>query len=146
MMSAREEPNSGCWFWMGSATEYGRLRWDNREALAHRISYTLARGPIPDGLQLDHLCRNIRCVNPAHLEPVTNRGNTLRGVNSAAINARKTHCKRGHVLAGDNLRADKVAVGWRGCAACRRTPPPAGTMLGQPITAAERDRISKDGP
>jgi hypothetical protein len=82
---------------------------------AHRVSYVLAHGSIPDGLQLDHLCRNKLCVNPTHLEAVTARENTLRGVSVAAVNAKKTHCPRGHELSGSNLLAYRKV---RSCRAC----------------------------
>jgi hypothetical protein len=70
-------------------------------------------------LTLDHLCRNKACVNPAHLEPVTNRENVLRGVGLSAENARKTHCKRGHPLSGDNVVVSKGGRKRR-CVACER--------------------------
>lgn len=94
------EPNSGCWIWVGGRQEgYGRT-WDGtRRQLAHRFSYELERGPIPDGLQLDHLCRNPWCVNPWHLDPVTNRENARRG-RTGWVNREKTHCARGHPYDG----------------------------------------------
>jgi hypothetical protein len=79
-----------CWNWAGSidVCGYGRL-WDGtRTVRAHRFSYELLVGPIPEGLVLDHLCRNTRCVNPEHLEAVTHRDNLLRGFGAAAKRAR----------------------------------------------------------
>ncbi len=75
-------------------------------------------GPIPDGLYVDHLCRTPACINPAHMELVTNGENVLRGVCPAALNARKTHCKRGHPLDGANLRI--LVSGGRNCRECNR--------------------------
>src|SRR5213593_4533327 len=68
-----------CWRWTGSQRRggYGRVRIGGRDFVAHRVAYELTIGPIPDGLQLDHLCRNRLCVRPAHLEPVTGQVNTL---------------------------------------------------------------------
>lgn len=85
--------------------------------LAHRVAYEMLVGPIPEGKQLDHLCRQRTCWNPAHLEVVTGRENTLRGVGRTAVNAAKTHCSRGHELAGDNLY---VHDGQRKCRACKK--------------------------
>lgn len=109
-----------CWEWRAyrSADGYGRFNATrHRPENAHRIAYRLTVGPIPDGLQLDHLCRNRACVNPQHLEPVTVRDNVLRGVSTAASRARQTHCKRGHELSGANLRID--GRGFRRCNACK---------------------------
>jgi hypothetical protein len=79
--------------------------------------YEALVGPIPDGLFLDHTCRNRNCVNPQHLDPVTNKENILRGEGSPAKNARKTHCKNGHPLKGENLvRGSK---GERVCRTCK---------------------------
>lgn len=76
-------PFTGCWWFVELGREnrngYARLRWQGRELMAHRLSYEAHVGPIPDGLVLDHTCRNRCCVNPAHLEPVTVQVNTLRG-------------------------------------------------------------------
>ena len=90
----------GCWLWTASQTSkgYGQIkRMDQRKPMpAHRAVWLAVVGPIPDGLTLDHLCRVRLCVNPDHLEPVTNRENILRGESMSAIHARKTHCPRGH--------------------------------------------------
>ena len=98
------EPMSGCWLWVGARTaiSYGCLRVGSKHTgsrvsvTAHRISYEIHRGPIPAGLQIDHLCRVPSCVNPGHLEAVTPRVNVLRGVGWAAVNAAKTTCPQGH--------------------------------------------------
>lgn len=87
-----------CWRWSGSVDRngYGRMSVGHVNRTAHRISYELFKGSIPEGLQIDHLCRVRDCVNPDHLEAVTGRMNTLRGYSPSAIHARKTHCPRGH--------------------------------------------------
>ena len=86
----------GCWVWTGEILEhgYGRVSWGPHRYPAHRVAYELYVGPIPEGMQLDHLCRNRRCVNPAHVEPVTCRENLLRGNTRAAANAAKIVCTR----------------------------------------------------
>ena len=106
------EPNSGCWLWLdGLVRGYGQffLKCHPNKSrrkivvMAHRYSYEIARGPIPTGLTLDHLCRNKCCVNPDHLEPVTLRENIQRG--AAGANSRmKTHCPAGHPYTGENLK------------------------------------------
>lgn len=114
---------SGCWEWRGATNSkgYGCLRVDGKAWLAHRYSYTLAFGEIPPGLTLDHLCRNIVCIHPEHLEPVPSRTNTLRSSGPTAVNARRTTCRNGHPLAGANLLVDRK--GYRNCRACRRSYP-----------------------
>lgn len=88
---------------------------DGRMYHSHRVAYELAKGPIPPGLQLDHLCRNPRCCNPEHLEPVTCRENVLRGVGIPAQRARMTHCDRGHELTPENI---VPSAGYRRCRTC----------------------------
>ncbi|WP_096302916.1 HNH endonuclease signature motif containing protein [Jatrophihabitans sp. GAS493] len=97
-----------CWEWRGyrQPLGYGRFRVEGRKTLAHRYAYELLVGPIPDGLSLDHLCRNPPCVNPAHLEPVTHRENVLRGEGPAAHHATKTHCPSGHAYSSENTVVD----------------------------------------
>lgn len=101
------EPMSGCWLWSGSLNGNGYGWFCLFARLAHRVSYTALVGLIKERT-LDHLCRTISCVNPDHLEDVSGRTNILRSPTSpSAVNARKTHCKRGHALTPDNLRPVK---------------------------------------
>ena len=97
-------PNEECWLWTGASFEngYGVFWFEGTNIRAHRFSYEEARGPIPEGLALDHLCRTRGCVNPAHLEAVSLRENILRGEGITARNARKTHCKHGHEFTPGN--------------------------------------------
>lgn len=113
------EPNTGCWLWNRSCSGdgYGRVRYNRRQVGAHRLFYELAKGAIPPGLTIDHLCRVITCVNPDHMEVVPIRVNTLRGTSPIAENARKTRCKRGHEFTPENTFVPHQ--GGRQCAACR---------------------------
>jgi hypothetical protein len=93
----------GCWLWTASTTRgYGTLTIDGRHTYAHRFSYELHVGPIPPGLDIDHLCRTPACVNPAHLEPVTHRENLRRGMAPSAKAAREGVCQRGHLFTPEN--------------------------------------------
>lgn len=128
---------SPCWIWMGGlnnkrygqfAIKIGRYVGKDKTGwgmkLAHRFSYEIARGPVPDGLVLDHLCRMPSCVNPDHLEPVTQIENCRRGLSgspethpSAALNRAKTHCPRGHAYDAENTYTNKR--GQRCCKICK---------------------------
>jgi hypothetical protein len=110
----------GCWVWQRARQRngYGKARLSERDWLAHRLSYEAHIGPIPDGMQIDHLCRNRACVKPAHLEPVTVRQNLLRGQGVTAREAAQTHCIHGHPFTGPNLYLDPR--GRRQCRQCRR--------------------------
>jgi hypothetical protein len=114
------ETTDTCWLWRGGPKDpgvYGQFTLHGRQELAHRFAYESLVGPIPSRHTLDHLCRNPRCVNPEHLEPVTHRENILRGTSPAAANARKTHCPRGHPYDEENT---VMYRGGRYCRACRR--------------------------
>ena len=129
---------AGCWLWTASLTKagYGQISSGPRPhtmLYAHRLVYEALVGPIPEGLELDHLCRNPACCNPAHLEPVTHRENVQRGEageKSGAQQRAKTHCKHGHPLSGENLYVDPR--GHRGCRICRNA-------------ATARSNAQKDG-
>ena len=100
---------------------YGILwRGEGKYLMAHLTSYEHHIGPIPDGLVLDHLCRNRACINPDHLEPVTIKENVLRGEGPSAINARKTHCHKGHEYTPQNTIIVKQ-TGARACRTCTNT-------------------------
>lgn len=131
-----KEAPDGCWLWTGTP---GRLGYatikmggrDGRNVLVHRWSYERCVGPIPTGLDLDHKCHTESetclggktclhrlCVNPEHLEPVTERENSIRSLGPSGINHRKTHCIRGHEFSEENTRI--VRGGGRSCRACAR--------------------------
>lgn len=114
-----EDPETGCWEWRAGKTHgYGITSLGRDSRGAHRIAYELVVGLLPDGLTLDHLCRNRGCVNPAHLEPVTNRENVLRGVGIPAEFAKRTHCSKGHPFTADNLMPPKPYRHGRHCRIC----------------------------
>jgi hypothetical protein len=118
-VDAKIEKTGNCWVWTGaiSTAGYGTA-WDReewRKVLVHRVVFERDRGPIPEGLQLDHLCRNTACCNPFHLEPVTVRENVVRGLQARG---RWDRCSHGHKMEGDNLHIGPG--GRRVCRACRR--------------------------
>jgi len=113
---SKVEKTNGCWNWVaGTSNGYG-IFWFNKTYVgAHRISYQLKYGIIPNDKVLDHLCRNPLCVNPDHLELVTDKENVLRGAGPCAQNARKTHCKRGHEFTLENTYYDKIGRHCKNC-------------------------------
>lgn len=116
------DEETGCWVWQGAlARGYGYVRIAGRLYRAHRAMYEREVGEIPDGLELDHLCRNTACINPEHLEPVTHAENCRRGRQGDWQKA-KSHCPKGHPYSGDNLRVYRRKSGglMRVCRACRR--------------------------
>jgi hypothetical protein len=115
----RVEKTETCWLWKGSCTSegYGQIQMGRRFKLAHRYAYELLCGPIPDGKVLDHLCRVTACVNPDHLEAVTDRINSLRGISPSAKNAQKTACVNGHPFTAENTY---TYGGHRVCKTCSR--------------------------
>ncbi len=118
----RIDADGDCWEWTGAKHEsgYGRYRMGGRDGrfwYVHRLVWELLVGPIPDGLHIDHLCRNRLCCNPDHLEPVTPAENTRRSPSWNGESA-KTHCPYGHPYSGDNLQTQGRRKHWRRCAAC----------------------------
>ncbi len=121
----RRASGDECWLWTGALNRrgvgYGVLGLScspRRNVYAHRLSYELVSGQIPDGLEIDHLCRVPQCVNPSHLEAVTKRVNCLRSESPFARHARKTHCPQGHEYNEANTR--RSARNERSCRACAR--------------------------
>ena len=118
---AKVDKTEGCWLWTAYVNRdgYGRVSFNQTMRLAHRVAYELLVGPIPSGLELDHLCRVPACVNPAHLEPVTHQENIRRGTAGQRCKERAaavTHCPQGHPYDEENtfIRRD----GRRRCKAC----------------------------
>lgn len=121
--------HGGCWRWTGAMNScgYGNLciRYSpfvRGNVQAHRFGYWTHIGPIPGDLPLDHLCRNRWCVNPWHLEPVTDRTNILRGTGMGGRNSRKTHCHNGHEYSQSNTISYRLPSGFTGrrCRICVR--------------------------
>jgi hypothetical protein len=114
---------NGCWECSGTRNEKGYALVQvagKRNRRVHRVVYELLIGPISPGLVPDHTCWNPWCANPLHLEPVTNRENTLRGISPNAANARKTHCKNGHEFTEENAFRRTDRPGRRECRICRK--------------------------
>jgi len=112
------EPMSGCWLWMENVdtSGYAQFSIKGKNRGAHRLSYERHRGEIPAGLQIDHLCRVRSCVNPDHMEMVTQQENMRRGIPRCA---KITHCPKGHAYDAQNTWIDKT--GRRHCRECRTT-------------------------
>ena len=106
-----------CWLWTGSSERgYGRIYIGNKTYRAHRFVYELLKGKIPEGLELDHLCRQRNCVNPEHLEPVTHIENLRRSLPFRKVNA---YCKRGHEMTPDNITHRNKNDNSRVCIKCK---------------------------
>ncbi len=115
---ALPEPTSGCWLWMGALSNvgYGQFRLDGKTVLAHRVAVILDGRELPPGLTVDHRCSQRRCVNPRHLDVVTQRENTLRSSGPTATHAKQDACLRGHAYTEENtIRRPKG----RECRTCR---------------------------
>ena len=112
------EKTETCWVWNGSKNKgknsYGYIWFNRKNTLVHRIMYQIHKGDIPDGKEIDHLCRNKGCVNPDHLEAVSHRENMLRA-NVGWKCREKTHCPKGHEYTPENTR---ITHGSRSCKAC----------------------------
>lgn len=119
-MIAKLALDGECWAWTGVTDRKGYARFrgpDYRRVFVHRFAYEMAVGPIPDGLTIDHLCRNRSCCNPAHLEPVTMAENIRRGT-QGQFQRRKTHCPSGHPYDEENTYVPPS--GERQCRTCKR--------------------------
>ena len=109
-----------CWEWQGYVTHYGYGTYGHDNYMAHRVVYELFNEQLESNMFLDHLCRNRKCVNPSHLEPVTLVENVMRGESIHAKNARKTHCKRGHEFTKANTYIHPKR-GHRHCKSCMKS-------------------------
>lgn len=116
---AKVSKTDDCWLWTAYTypNGYGQFWFNGKMGYAHRFAYQQAKGAIPEGLEIDHLCGVRNCVNPDHLEAVTHRENVLRGNAPSAKHAGKTHCKRGHEFTEVNTI---VTSRGRMCRACHR--------------------------
>ena len=122
----------GCWQWTGPTFPFGHgsISAHGKTTRAHRVSWELHNGPIPVGMHVLHKCDNPPCVNPEHLYLGTNVENTRdRDARRRQANSRKTHCKRGHPLSGDNLYVKPT--GYRQCMECRRAAHRLGRLQGR---------------
>ena len=116
---ANVEFTDDCWLWTGNTSNgYGRIRDGQRIHYTHRWVWAHWVGPIPEGYEIDHLCRVTNCVNIDHLEPVPGQVNNMRSNSWAALNKRKTECLRGHAFTPENTHTDKR--GRRRCKECIR--------------------------
>jgi|SRR5579863_5247114 len=125
---------SGCWLSGHSRTSWGYVQFmaDHKHTTAHRFAYELFNGPIPEGMQVDHLCRVRHCVNPAHLEAVSKKENILRGESYCAQAARKTHCPKGHPYSEENTHV------WNNKRFCRECSRASSRRYQAKLTAAAR--------
>lgn len=115
--SVMPEPNNGCFLWIGELSPggYGRKRYLGKRLYAHRLVYEMEHGEIPKDMTIDHLCRVRSCVNPKHMEVVTNKENILRGISPSALNFRKKFCAK---CSGPYTKDNRAK---RTCVNCRNT-------------------------
>jgi len=123
LLRRTQENKNGCWEWTGykDPAGYGQIGTPSGVKLVHRVSYEYYVGKIPDGLQIDHLCRNRPCVNPEHLEPVTAKENVGRGMAGRVrtlLAAQQTHCKWGHEFTKSNTYICRKGI--RNCRRCHK--------------------------
>lgn len=138
------EDGTGCHIWYGcrNGLGYAQVQHDGRRQLVYRVRYELEIGPIPEGTVMDHyVCGNGPggCCNPRHVRPVAQRENVLRADSIPARRAAKTHCVKGHPLAGDNLIPGKLKIGKRECRACDAE---RQRIYGRRQRAAAKDRLA----
>jgi HNH endonuclease len=102
--------DSGCWLWTGrtNGKDYAQTTVGSKKAYVYRVLYVYLKGSFPQGTEVDHLCRVRRCVNPAHIEPVTHQENMKRGKTISALNLQKSTCPQGHAYSGTNSRGDRI--------------------------------------
>lgn len=137
-LESRISKTGECWIY-GNGKRYGSIIIDGKNKRAHRVYYELTVGPIPEGLQLDHLCRNIACVRPDHLEPVTNQENTRRGLSGVLRNPENV-CKRGHLLSPDNCYYWQQSSGLqRKCRTCELARAKKRFALSQSLQKEQND-------
>lgn len=137
-----QQAAGGCWEWNGNRLPegYGKIRIAGLDLYSHRVSYELHKGKIPAGLHIDHLCRNRSCCNPDHLEAVTGRENIMRSpIAVAAINARKTHCGRGHEFTAENTGHQETGRFCRTCVRANVTAAVSPTVSPGDVPAPKTD-------
>ena len=112
--------DSTCWLWNGTKdwNGYGKIRFNNKMQYVHRVAFQLFKGPLAKGLVVDHICNIKSCVNPIHLQLITQTANVLRSNAFSGINHRKQFCPKGHKLQIPNLDPSELKRGGRRCLIC----------------------------